>query len=264
LIKAKKCLNLIIDLKEVINLKKGNCLADEDIASKLPEGLKEIAAIPAKQDNSNQNNPAVENVKADVNKSAENKSEKNKPAHSQIKKMEKTQKEKELEEALKKRKELVDQLKVKNKQVAELKKEISLIFPKLKKAGSNKVLRLMKQEEEIEFLISTEAHTPKQEKELLQKLKEIKAEISKYKEAENLKNLLDKKKRALKEVISEIKSLESELSKVRKECNLKYSEVVAERKAAFEEKRRKKIEKQLEKAKGFITLEDVAIIKKKK
>ncbi|MEM4633657.1 MAG: hypothetical protein QW275_00715 [Candidatus Anstonellaceae archaeon] len=194
----------------------------------LPEGLKEIAEIgeekPPLLPPSNESKELL---------LPEGKKE-------EKKRQPRTQKEKELDELITIRQQIIEQLKEKNPKLTQAKKELSELLPSLKGKGASKALELMKEEERIEFSIATEAYTPKQEKELLKRLRQIRAELSHHKELDAIRKQVEEKKAAVRQLVSEIKELEKKLAEARAACDAKYAEVLAERKAAFEKRQREK------------------------
>jgi uncharacterized coiled-coil DUF342 family protein len=143
-----------------------------------------------------------------------------------------TQKEQELDALIAARQAIIEQLKVKNAEVKEARKELSALLPSLRGKEAGNLLRLMKEEEEIEFAIATEAYTPHKEKELLKRLREVRLELSKSKELEEMRKAVAEKRNAIRMLVSEIRSLEQKLAEARKACDEKYAEVLAERRLA--------------------------------
>ncbi len=147
-----------------------------------------------------------------------------------------TQKEQELDALIAKRQAVIEQLKAKNPLVVEARKQLAELIPAIRGRGSSHVMGLVREEENIEFSIATEAYTPKKEKELLKRLREIRIELSKHKELDEARKKVDEKRNALRDLISDIRSLEHSLAEARKACDEKYAEVLAERKAAYSQR----------------------------
>ena len=162
------------------------------------------------------------------------------PAAAPAKKPErqKTEKERLLDELIAKRQSVLDKLKAKNPLVMESRKRISSIIPALRGKGSAHTMDLIRETERIEFSIATEAYTPKKEKELIKRLREIKTELSKHKELDEARKLIESERSNLSTLLTEIKVLEGELAEVRKACDAAYAEVLAERKASYEQRQR--------------------------
>ena len=150
----------------------------------------------------------------------------------------KTEKETVLDNLIAKRQSILDRLKAKNPLVLESRKRISSIIPALKGAGSTHTMELIREAERIEFSIATEAYTPKHEKELIKRIREIKTELSKHKELDAARKIIEAERSTLQALLSEIKVLEGELAEVRKQCDVAYSDVLAERKASYEQRQR--------------------------
>lgn len=159
---------------------------------------------------------------------------------------EKTGKETLLDTLIAKRQSILDALKEKNPKVAQARRQIATIIPSLRGKGSSHTLALMREEEKLEFSIATEAYTPKKEKELIKRLREIRAELSKNKEVDAARKKVESERSLLNSLLAEVKSLEAQLSSVRKECDSAYSEVLAERKAAYESMQAERRGRQLE------------------
>jgi uncharacterized coiled-coil DUF342 family protein len=156
----------------------------------------------------------------------------------------KTSKEQELDTLVSKRQEIIEQLKSKNPQVAEARKKITAMLPSVRGAGASHTMKLAEDAERIEFLIATEADTPKKERDLLKRLREIKSELSKHKEFDSARKAIDAERAVLHSAMHEIKSLERELAEVRRKCDVAYAEVLAERKSAYEQRQKGREERQ--------------------
>lgn len=204
----------------------------------IPAGIKELMAVP----------PAAEKSPAETSSStpagpahrelSSNPVEQGSNAQSQEAKPQRpcTQKEQELGELIAKRQSVIEQLKAKNPLVSEARKQLAGLIPSIHGKGSGQVMGLVREEENLEFSIATEAYTPKKEKELLKRLREIRIELSKHKELDAARKKVDEKRNALRNLISDIRSLEHALADARKACDEKYAEVLAERKAAYSQR----------------------------
>ena len=202
--------------------------------SDLPDGLKDIAELPA---------APQETVKL-ISAAAPN--QQGAPialpaaaSHSQEQpERPKTEKEQQLDALITKRQEVIEQLKSKNPVVGECRKKIAELLPALSGAGASHTMKLVEEAERLEFAISTEADTPKKEKDMIKRLRAINSEISKHKEIDQARKAVDSERSKLRSFMSEIKTLEHELFAARKACEDKYSEVLSERKAAYEKRQK--------------------------
>ncbi|MCX8197738.1 MAG: hypothetical protein N3F07_00885 [Candidatus Micrarchaeota archaeon] len=207
----------------------------------LPDGLKEIADIPQEK---LLTLPAKEQEKQELLPSQQQK-----PA---LPERPRTQKEKELDELIAARQSIIEQLKEKNPKLAEARKQIASLLPSLKGKGAGKAVELMREEERIEFSIATEAYTPKQERELLKRLRAIRAELSQHKELDAIRKQVEEKRAEVRALASEIKELEKKLAEARAACDAKYAEVLAERKAAYEKRQRERAQKRQERLSSLL------------
>lgn len=165
------------------------------------------------------------------------------PAKYEEKQRPKTEKEKELDALISQRQKIIEELKKRNPIVLKSRKTLASLLPKLQGKGMDKTLTLLKKAEEIEFSIATEAYTPQKEKELLKNLNKIKESISNYKELEGIKKDIEHERKALRTTLSQIREFEAMLLQTRKKCDETYAAILAERKAAYEERQRKKKER---------------------
>ena len=69
-------------------------------------------------------------------------------------------------------------------------------------------------------------------------MREIKIELSKHKELDTARKLIESERNNLSTLLTEIKVLEGELAEVRTACDAAYTEVLAERKASYEQRQR--------------------------
>ncbi|VVC01934.1 Uncharacterised protein [uncultured archaeon] len=146
----------------------------------------------------------------------------------------KTQKEQELDSLIALRQGIIEKLKARNPQVVEARRKIAEMVPAIRGSGASHTMRLAAEAEHIEFSIATEAYTPKKEKELIKRLRDIRQELSKHKEIDDARKAVDAERHRLHELFSDVRSLEHELDDARKKCDAAYGEVLAERKAAYE------------------------------
>jgi len=199
--------------------------------SDLPDGLKDIADLPAE--------PTVKLISAAPSEqgapialpAATSRSQ-------QPPDRPKTEKEQQLDALITKRQEVIEALKSKNPAVGECRRKITALLPALSGAGASHTMKLVEEAERLEFAISTEADTPKKEKDMIKRLRAINSEISKHKEIDQARKAVDAERSHLRSLMSEIKTLEHELFDARKACEDKYSEVLSERKAAYEKRQK--------------------------
>ncbi|MCX8194530.1 MAG: hypothetical protein N3G22_00255 [Candidatus Micrarchaeota archaeon] len=157
---------------------------------------------------------------------------------------EKTPKELELDSLIAARQQVIDLLKQKNPLVAEARKKIASLLPIVRSAGASHTLRLAAEAERIEFSIATSAYTPKKEKELLKRLRQIRQEIERHKDIDSARRQIEEERKKLRELLKEVRQLEGQLADLRAKCEKTYAEVLAERKAAYEERKRRREELQ--------------------
>jgi uncharacterized coiled-coil DUF342 family protein len=164
---------------------------------------------------------------------------------------EKTQKEQELDSLIAKRQAILDSLKAKNPVVAESRRKLSRLIAALRGKGGGRTMGLVAEADRIEFAIATEADTPKKEKELIKRLKAIRAEIAKNKELDAARKEVDAERHSLNTLTGEVKGLERQLVEARKACDEAYVAVLAERKEAYEQRQRSRMEKKERKFEGL-------------
>ncbi|MCX8174642.1 MAG: hypothetical protein N3E51_00340 [Candidatus Micrarchaeota archaeon] len=192
--------------------------------SSLPAGIKEIAEIPQEQE---KQAPLLCEEKKPILLP---------PPSPQKAQRQKTALEVEFDALVSQRQSIIELLKQKNEQASQARKKIAEIMPALRGKGASHTMKLAEEAARIEFSISTEAYTPKKEKELLKRLRQIRQELSKHKELDSARRALEEARKNLRAVMSEIRSLEHELAQARKKCDEKYAQLVAERKAAYEQR----------------------------
>ncbi len=188
----------------------------------LPEGIKELVEIPGEKN-------ATDTSSSQAKEQA--------PAQAAPQR-EKTPKEQELDTLIAKRQAILDALKAKNPAVSDARRKISGMIASMRGKGGGRTFGLIDEAERIEFAIATEADTPKKEKELIKRLKEVKAEIAKNKELDAARKAIDAERHILNTLMSEIKDLERQLVETRKACDEAYAVVVSERKAAYEQRQK--------------------------
>lgn len=187
----------------------------------LPEGIKELIEIPGEKN---------------ATDTSSSPSHEERPAATPAR--EKTQKELELDALIGKRQAILDSLKAKNPLVSESRRKVSSLIAALRGKGGGRTMGLLDEAERIEFTIATEADTPKKEKELLKRLRVVKAEIAKNKELDAARKAVDAERHVLNTLMGEIKGLERQLVDTRKACDEAYAVVVSERKASYEQRQK--------------------------
>lgn len=151
-----------------------------------------------------------------------------------------------------KKAELLEKIKKLNSRLRYKQYEQKALEPFLEQTKDVKIGPLRKQLRQLEFRISTQAYTPKIEKEMVKQVKKLEAELAKVSEVERArrkKHLVD---RDIEEVKKEIASIEPELKKIREELKEYYNNMRAAKKQA---------------AKGIkndhmVTLEDIVVFEK--
>lgn len=206
----------------------------------LPEGIRELVAAPPETNRQ----PILLGPSSTAEKSVQQQPKGHQNAAPQ---RPKTAKELELDALIAKRQGIISKLKEKNPTVIESRKKVAVLIPTVRGKGSSRTSDLMAQADKIEFAIATEADTPKKEKELIKRLREVKSSLSNYKELDEARKQVDHERNALRSALSEIRELEHELAVVRKQCDEAYAAILAERKQAYEG-RVKKREERKEKA----------------
>lgn|GEM_PF-840366 len=192
----------------------------------IPQGIKELIAAPAaeeKQVAPSQAHPVEAAAPAQEHAAAGEQKQAARP---------RTEKETELDGLIANRQAIIEQLKQKNPLVVAARAQLAELMPAIHGRGSGQVMGLVREEERLEFSIATEAYTPKHEKELLKRLRDIRSELSKHKELDIARKKVDEQRAVLRSLISDIRSLEHSLAEARQKCDEKYAEVLAERKAA--------------------------------
>ncbi len=202
----------------------------------LPDGLRDIAELPSAQPEGQKSLPPIQEEHHAIPLPPSEK-------HEQRPERPKTQKEEELDELIVSRQAVIDKLKAKNPEVGQCRSRIAAILPSLSGKGASHTMKLVEEVEKLEFSISTEAYTPQKEKDMIKRIRLLNSEISKHKEIDSARKEIDAQRSKLRSLISEIKGLEGELAQARKACDAKYAEVLAERKAAYEQRQHRREER---------------------
>ncbi|VVB97994.1 Uncharacterised protein [uncultured archaeon] len=130
--------------------------------------------------------------------------------------------------------------------------EKKALEPFLEQTKDVRVGPIRKNLRELEFRISTQAYTPKIEKDLVKQVKKLEAELGKVSEVEKARRKKMLVDGDIEQVLKEIASIEPELKKIRDELNDHYESMRSERKQA----------KKGIKSDHMVTLEDVAVFEK--
>lgn len=205
--------------------------------SDLPEGLKELVDSPAEAVQAAILLPAAA-VQQALPAAEQQAPASAQPQTQQQPSRPKTAKELELDALIAKRQEIIEKLKSKNPLVVEARKKIAALVPSIRGTGASHTMKLAAEAEHIEFSIATEAYTPKKEKELIKHLRGIRQELGKHKEIDDARKAVDAQRHALHSVVVDVRGLEQELADVRGKCDAVYAEVLAERKAAYEQRQK--------------------------
>ncbi|MFH1306634.1 MAG: hypothetical protein ABIH83_03190 [Candidatus Micrarchaeota archaeon] len=201
-----------------------------------------------------------------------------------------------MEQKIRDKKTLIRKLRETNNYSSQLQKELNAAFPRNADRKTNPA-KIKEKIDRIEFQIATSAYTPAQEKELIRKVEALKKEMEKAmknsKEWEKVREIRDK----LKEKRNERNGIRKELDKISKDLDEIYKSIIergtksvmerGERKKKWEEatgraKRREEIKKRkgeerierekqkkemkpyMKEMNSFVSLEDIAEVKKKK
>ncbi len=199
--------------------------------SDLPDGLKELVEMPVEEKQAAIMLPAANPQPALPSASAVQ------PSSYQPGRQ-KTPKELELDALIASRRGIIDKLKEKNPLVMDARKKLAELVPAIRGQGASHTMKLAAEAEHIEFSIATEAYTPKKEKDLIKHLRGIRKELARHREADDARKAVDAKRHELHAAVSEIRELEHELDSVREKCDTVYGEILAERKAAYEQRER--------------------------
>jgi len=214
------------------NLDKPGKAKASDIAE-MPDGLKELLDAPVEEGTPPAILlPAQENAAQGLLNPAQ-----------QQPQLPKTQRETELDGFIAARQGIIEKLREKNPQVSQARRKIAEMVPVIRGSGASHTMKLAAEAEHIEFSIATEAYTPKKEKELIKRLRDIRQELSKHKEIDDARKAVEAERRRLHELVSEIRFLERGLDEARKKCDAAYAEVLAERKAAYEARQKNREER---------------------
>ncbi len=152
----------------------------------------------------------------------------------------------------KKKSEIIDKIKKLNGRLRYKKYEQEALKPFLEQTKEIRIGPLRKDLRQLEFRISTQAYTPKIEKDLIKQVKKIEAELSKVAEIEKARRKKILVEGDIREAEEEIVRLEAELKKIRDELNDYYDYVRASRK---EEKKGMQND-------HMVTLEDIVVFEK--
>lgn len=139
---------------------------------------------------------------------------------------------------LEKRKgDLIEQIKALNGRLRYKEYEKKALQPFLEQTKDVKTGQLRREANALEFKISTQAFTPKHEREWLKRLRKLEAELAKVKEVERARHKNQLVERDIEEAQKDITLIEQELKKVRDELKKLYDDAhliaVASKKGAM-------------------------------
>lgn len=132
---------------------------------------------------------------------------------------------KKTEELQKKKMELVDRIKALNRRLRYKEYEKKALEPFLNQTKDVRIAPLRRQKKAIEFKISTQAFTPRHEREWLKTVKKIDEELEKVREVERARRKRWLVEQDIAEAQKEIAAIEEELRSVRNELKKCYDEV---------------------------------------
>lgn len=130
--------------------------------------------------------------------------------------------------------------------------ERKALEPFLEQTKDVRIGPLRKTLRQLEFRISTQAYTPKIEKELVKEVKKTEAELAKVAEVEKARRKSKLVEGDIADVQKEIAAIEPELKKIREQLNDYYEDMRTARKQA----------KKGIKTDHMVTLEDIAVFEK--
>jgi uncharacterized coiled-coil DUF342 family protein len=195
----------------------------------------------------------------------------------------------QMEEKVKKKRELIKQLRDMAQEISKMQEELKEALPKDRDVRKKSPDRIKEEIEKLEFQIATSAYTPVQEKNMIRRMKTLKAEYknaiqnnSEWKEVYAIKDKIRTKRKDRKKIKKELDSLSKELDELYKQIIAESAKNAKDRKARFERredstqrlKRRedykkkkaaekKEMEPYMKEIDSFVSLEDIAEIKKK-
>ncbi len=134
----------------------------------------------------------------------------------------------EMEEKIKmlesEKKTLIGEIKRLNERLKYKKLERQALVPFLEQTKDVDVSYLRRKLKRLEFKISTQAYTPRIERQMIKKVKEIEAELAKYEPIEKARRKEKLIKKDIDEINKKIKENEEKLKKVRVELKQLYKE----------------------------------------
>jgi uncharacterized coiled-coil DUF342 family protein len=165
---------------------------------------------------------------------------------------------KRIEELEQKKSELIEKIRALNKRLRYKEYEKKAFQPFLEQTKDVKIGPLRKEINMLEFKIATQAFTPKQERELLKRLKKLDAEFAKVRDIERARHKSRLIEKDIEAVQKEISVVDEELKKVRGELKKLYEEAHL---LAAANKKGIKINADKDE---MATLEEICIIEEKK
>ncbi len=151
-----------------------------------------------------------------------------------------------------KKADLLERIKKLNGRLRYKQYEQKALEPFLEKTKDVRIGPLRKDLRNLEFRISTQAYTPKIEKELVKQVKKLEAELGKVAEVERARRKKMLVDGDIEQVNREIAAIEPELKRIRDELNDHYESMKSSRKQA----------KKGIKTDHMVTLEDIAVFEK--
>ncbi|MFH1095035.1 MAG: hypothetical protein V1728_02350 [Candidatus Micrarchaeota archaeon] len=184
---------------------------------------------------------------------------------------------------------LIEQLRVHNEQIAKIRDAIQTIEPPQRDDGKDSPRRIAKSIEALDFQISTSAFTPAQEKELLRRMQILKKQLAETTQKQTVNTKLDEQYALLRAQLDARTALRKQISTIGDELEQLYQVIIKEgaehakartqmrekrqeydsrRKERTErtrhrEEERKELEPYMKTYDSFVSLEEIAEIRKK-
>ncbi len=144
-----------------------------------------------------------------------------------------------MEEKQKLKHELIDQLRARNEQIAKIREAIQAIEPPQRDNGKDSPARISKSIDALDFQISTSAFTPAQEKELLRRMQILKTQLAEATKHDKTNVKLDEQYTLLRAELEARTSLRKQISAIGDELEALYQTIIRE--GAEHAKKRKEI-----------------------
>ncbi|MBI5224147.1 hypothetical protein HY990_07040 [Candidatus Micrarchaeota archaeon] len=156
-----------------------------------------------------------------------------------------------------KKAELIEQIKKAYRRIRYKKYEQKALEPFLEKTKDVQIAPLRKFKRSLDFKISTAAYTPKMEREILKKMREVDQELESVKEVEKARR---KARYVVQDILdseNEIKKIEEELKVIREELRKYYESNKSARIAA-----KRVADERAKEEEDMVSLGDIALIEK--